>query len=131
MYRTSSSSFPSPSFGKSNSGLPPAVEAELASQTASSSELTPALLSAVETAVAECLAKLVQTPVEKVKPNTKLADLGMDSMLAVEARQTACWGVEVGMMEVVSKGATVGGLVRKVAEGLVGKIGKGKDREAE
>ena len=46
-----------------------------------------ALHNAVGDAVAEKLAALVQTPAEQITAQTKLIDIGMDSMLAVMVRQ--------------------------------------------
>ncbi|KAL8737201.1 MAG: hypothetical protein Q9181_001927 [Wetmoreana brouardii] len=77
-----------------------------------------ALYTSVERVVADKLAALVQTPPEQVMARTKLLDIGMDSMLAVEARQQATLGIEIPTTEFMASTATVGEIGRKVAEGL-------------
>lgn len=84
-----------------------------------------ALHSAVGDAVAEKLAALVQTPAEQITAQTKLIDVGMDSMLAVMARQEVTLGVDVPLVDFVSPMVTVCQIGNKVAEGLLSRHKKG------
>ena len=74
---------------------------------------------AVEGEVAKKLAMLVRSPAEQMTAHTRLADIGMDSMLAVQARQEITLGIDVPLMEFMDNRATVGDIAGKVAEGLL------------
>ncbi|KAI4209644.1 MAG: hypothetical protein LQ351_007444 [Letrouitia transgressa] len=78
-----------------------------------------ALHAAVLSRVANNLAALVQMPAEQVTARTRLVDVGMDSMLAVEARQAANLGIDVPLVDLMASTATVGDIGLKVAEGLL------------
>lgn len=84
-----------------------------------------ALCHAAEEAVAEKLAALVQMPIEQVKAETKLIDIGMDSMLAVMARQEATLGTDVPLTHLTAPVTTVGEIGAEVAEGLWSSYKKG------
>ena len=100
------------------SGLPRSVEDAL------SANDSQALYAAVEIAVSANLATLVRTPVEQVTAQTHLVDIGMDSMLAVEARQGATLGVDVPLVDLMANRATVGDIGNKVAQGLLKRFKK-------
>lgn len=68
--------------------------------------------------VEERLARLLQMPGNDVQEQKRLLDLGMDSMLVVEVRQTCALGCEVPIAELMMAEATVGSLVSRVAEDL-------------
>ena len=74
-----------------------------------------ALRQAVHMAVAQRLAKLLQMPADRIQEHTKLMDLGMDSMLAVEVRQACTLGRDVSLNELMTHTATVGDLVSRVS----------------
>lgn len=78
------------------------------------------LLGLVEQEIGERLAKLVQTPVDRINKGTRLSDIGMDSMLAVEARQSATLGVNVPMVDFMMSSSTVGGIAKKIVDGMLG-----------
>ncbi|KAM0799448.1 hypothetical protein BDR22DRAFT_933683 [Usnea florida] len=76
------------------------------------------LHAAIESEVAGKLAMLVQSPAELISSQTSLADIGMDSMMAVEARREVTLGVDVPLIDFMTTKATVGDIGRKVVEGL-------------
>ena len=98
--------------GTKSNGLPKSI------QDALSVSDNKVLYNAAESVVASKLAALVQTPVERITAQTRLADIGMDSMLAVEARQGATLGINVPLVDLMANKATVGDIARKVADGL-------------
>ena len=105
--------------GGEDSGMPkPVMEALLAGD-------RKALYTAVDCAVAGKLALLIQMLAEQITVQTKLADIGMDSMLAVEARQEATLGIDVSLTGFMATKATVGGIGRMVADGLPSQFKKG------
>ena len=77
------------------------------------------LQTAVEEVVSQKLAALVQMPSEQITAQTKLRDIGMDSMLAVEARQQVTLGVDVPLVDFMTTTSTGGQLAKVVAEGLL------------
>jgi len=78
-----------------------------------------AFYNAVEGVVTEKLTALVQIPAEQIIAQTKLIDIGMDSMLAVMARQEATLGKDVPLADFTATMITVGEVGRKVADGLL------------
>ena len=82
------------------------------------------LSTAVEREVAGKLATLVQSPAELISPQTTLAEIDMDSMLAVEARQEVTLGVDVPLIDFMAVKATVGDIGKRVAEGLLQRSNK-------
>ena len=99
--------------GGKGSGLPQLVTGALSAGDSKT------LYTAVEGEVARKLATLVQSPAEQMTAHTRLADIGMDSMLAVQARQEVTLGVDVPLMEFMDNRATVGDVGGRVAEGLL------------
>ena len=87
-----------------------------------------ALYTVVTGAVARKLVTLIQTTAEQITAQTKLADICMDSMLAVEVRREATPGIDVPLLEFMATKATVGKIGRRVAEGLLERFKKGKGR---
>ena len=83
------------------------------------------LYTAVECEVAGKLATLVQSPAELISAQTKLAEIGMDSMLAVEARQEVTLGIDVPLIDFMAAKATVGDIGKRVVEGLLQRSTKG------
>lgn len=77
------------------------------------------LQTAVEEVVSQKLAALVQMPSEQITAQTKLRDIGMDSMLAVEARQQVTLGVDVPLVDFMTTTTTGGQVAKVVAEGLL------------
>ena len=73
---------------------------------------------AVEGALIEKLAALVQTPAKQITLQTKLVDIGTTSMLAVEARQQVTLGVDVPLMKIVEPKTKVKETEKHVADGL-------------
>ena len=101
-----------------DSGLPKSVKDAL------STNDSKALHAAVEVVISANLATLVHTPAEQVNAQTHLVDIGMDSMLAVEARQGATLGIDVPLVDLMANRATVGDIGRKVAQGLLKRFQK-------
>ena len=77
------------------------------------------LQAAVEEVVSQKLATLVQMPSEQITAQTKLRDIAMDSMLAIEAIQQVALGVDVPLVDFMTTTSTGGQVARVVAEGLL------------
>ena len=77
------------------------------------------LHNAVDDAIAEKLATLVQISAEQITAETKVVDIGMDSMLAVEARQHATLGVDVPLTKIMEPNTRVHDIGDTVAQSLM------------
>ncbi|KAL1971037.1 hypothetical protein VTN77DRAFT_2871 [Rasamsonia byssochlamydoides] len=108
-------------YSVSATGLPEEVVKALREQ--GSGGASSSVLDAVRDIVARKISNLILLPAGKLRPDQKLGDFGLDSMLAAEFRTFVFHALEVDVPFVIllNKSTTVNSLAQLITEGLEGK----------